>query len=130
MKTLNADYKTRDQIIFGEYNDQNYLGGTKRFEQLSLEKLESLVGNNFIDLDDCQNLSPTVQEFLTFMKNHPKVYAHGYVVSHNRNDYRVSIEGLSYEGKVSKELLFDFVKLCRQADEFVANEHELYAWWD
>jgi hypothetical protein len=64
------------------------------------------------------------------MKNHPKVTAHGYVVTHEREDYRTSIEGLSFDGKVSKKLLLDFVHLCRQADEFVADERRLYSWWD
>lgn len=127
---MNPDYKNRDSIIFGEYNEQDYLGGTKRFENLSLKQLEELVEKDYIGLNECQNLSPPVQDFLEFMRKYPKVNAHGYVVSHKRDDYRTSIEGLSYHGEVNKELLLDFVHLCRHADEFVAEEEELFSWWD
>jgi hypothetical protein len=64
------------------------------------------------------------------MKKYPKVTAHGYAVSHNREDYSVGLEGLAYRGKTTKKMLKDFIYLCRLADEFVAEDNELYAWWD
>jgi hypothetical protein len=133
MKTLNKNYKARNEIIFGDDDcdsKDNWLGGTRRFESLDLEQLELLIKNDFIDLEQCQNYSPSVTDFRDFMKMYPDVMAHGYAVSHTRDDYRVSLEGVWFRGRVSMTMLLDFVHLCRHADEFVASEEELYAWWD
>lgn len=130
MDALNLDYKARNEIIFGKHDDEKWIGGVRHFDNLTLSQLESLIKNNFIDLEDRQNYSPTAEEFLNFMQIHPDVTVHGYAVSHDRKDYRVSIEGLSFRGEVCDNLLFDFIHLCRLADEFVANRTELYSWWD
>jgi hypothetical protein len=67
------------------------------------------------------------------MQNYPEVRAHGYVVSPDRDDYRVTIEGLECpEFKLTEDsfgLYINFVKLCRHADELEINS-ELYSWWD
>jgi hypothetical protein len=130
VKNLNSDHTTRNKIIFGDSQTENWSGGVRHFSELNLDQLKSLLENNFIDPDDCQNLSPTVHEFFKFMEQHPGVKAHGYAVSHCRNDYRVSLEGLSYHGIVDTNLMMDFSYLCRQADEFVMNTDELYSWWN
>jgi hypothetical protein len=133
MRTLNKDYKSRNEIIFGDDDadsNDNWLGGTRRFDSLNLEQLHALIRNEFIDLEDCQNYSPSVGDFLDFMKKYPEVEAHGYAVSHKRDDYRVSLEGIRFGGKVTMKMLLDFVHLCRHADEFHADEKGLYAWWD
>lgn len=132
MRTLNRDYHKRNEILFGDdiVDGEGWLGGTRRFEELNLSQLKELVDNEFIDLEDCQNCSPSVGDFLEFMSKYPKVLAHGYAVSHNRDDYRVSLEGLYFKGRVSKELLKDFVYLCRHADEFNIGDNTLYSWWD
>lgn len=133
MTTMNKDYKKRNEIIFGDDDvdsNDNWLGGTRNFESLDLEQLNALIKNKFIDLEDAQNLSPTVADFLDFMKKYPAVKAHGYAVSHKRDDYRVSLEGLEFHGDVSKEMLMDFIYVCRLADEFTAEDDHLYAWWD
>lgn len=132
MRTLNRDYHKRNEIVFGDniVEGESWLGGCRHFDELDLSQLKELVENQFIDLEDAQNCSPTVGDFLEFMEKYPKVLAHGYAVSYNRDDYRVSLEGLSYKGRVTKELLKDFVYLCRHADEFNIEDNTLYSWWD
>ena len=63
---------------------------------------------------------------MNLMEDHTELKAHGYVVSPDRDDYRVSIEGLQYSGEVSAELMVEFVELCRYADEFSATLSGLY----
>jgi len=141
MNDLNKDYKTRNLIIFGEVelsaalktfhrDPLNWMGGIARFENLSLSQLKELIDNNFIDLEDCQNSSPSVGEFYEFMKSNPKFTAHGYAVSHERSDYRVSIEGVSCNKPYTKKELADFVHLCRRVDDLVIEDKKLYSWWD
>ena len=130
MKTLNRDYRMRNNIIFGENHDGDLgFDETKDFDSLSLEQFRELVANDFIDLEDCQNDSPSAGQFLAFMEKYPAVVAHGYAVGHDRVDYRVTLEGLSFNGPVSEELSTDFSSLCRDADEFVNESNKLHAWW-
>lgn len=126
---LNKDQHTRDVILGIEH--QKYIGGLTNFINLDLEKLEKLIKENFINLDQKQNNSPPVQEFYEFMKKNPCVKAHGYAVSSDRSDYRVSIEGLHYvESNISGDLQLEFAKFCRTADSFTCTSEKLYSWWD
>ncbi len=81
MCNLNKDVQTRDKLIFSEYNERAYSGGTRHFKNMSLATLEELVAQNSIDLDEQQNDCPTVRAILGFMRTYPDYTAHGYVVS-------------------------------------------------
>jgi len=125
--SLNMDQPLRDSIV--GIVRANYSGGVERYRGLTLNKLRELIDNRFVDLDERQNNSPTIAEFYEFMKDHLEVKAHGYVVDASRDDYRVSIEGLEFNGPVVMSTMLDFVKLCRYADEFVCEQNKLYSWW-
>lgn len=125
---MNKDHKTRDTIIYGKPITTKY--DIKNYKNLTLDQLRQLVALNFIELDECQNSSPSVSEFLEFIQKFPQVTAHGYVVSPERNDYRVSIEGLEYKGPITVQLAIDFTNLCREADEFTLTENKLSSWYD
>lgn len=129
MTTLNYDQNRRDEILFAGHT-LRYSGGIERFDHLTLDRLELLVAENFIDLEGSQNCSPTAGEFLDFMRVYPMVMAHGYAVSNERSDYRVTLEGLQCPAaKVTEELRLAFVDLCRCADD-ISFRGALYAWWD
>jgi hypothetical protein len=128
---MNHDYKKRDEIM-----DLNVTWGKDDFDELiwveliSLPVLEKLVEERFVDPESRQNASPTVQAFLEFMRKYPSVTAHGYVVSPERPDYRVSIEGLFVaKKKVTPELKQEFINLCKDADE-LRMDGDLFSWWD
>jgi len=124
--------KERDEIVFGKAINwaEESSGGIIRFRELGLEELEALVEKGYIDPEEAQNSSPTVGEILGFMKKYPAVTAHGYVVSPDREEERVSLEGIECEAsEVTDELRMDFVDLARYADEFEYRT-SLYAWWD
>lgn len=131
---LSKDYKKRDQIIFRREiawgDSKETLGGTLRFEELTLEQLEELRDKRFLELSDAQNESPTIDQFLIFMQEHPGVMAHGYAVSPTRSDYRVSIEGLVFEGECTTNWQLAFLKLCRRADDITITSDRLYCWFD
>lgn len=125
---LNKDYKDRDYIIFGASIGTDY--DIMSFSQLTGEKCKELMDENFADPEDRQNEAPSFKEFTEFCLKYPKVTAYGYVVNPNREDYRVTIEGLDYKGKTSKQMIIDFTSLCEDADDFVANNDELFCWYD
>ena len=130
MKKLNKDQDLRDKIIFNE-NLPEYMGGVAYFEHLSILDLEELIKNNFIDLEDSQNDSPTAKEFYEFIKNNGFTGSfHGYAVDKSRSDYRVTIEGIEVDSEIERDTLIQFSNLCRHADEFVCEAAYLYCWYD
>jgi len=104
-------------------------GGTESFDNMDVNTLGLLIEEGYADPEMEQNGSPTTKEFYNFMLKHPDIKAHGYAVSPDRDDYRMTIEGLSGEHTEDMETINDFVNLCRWADE-CSIEDRLYSWWD
>lgn len=133
MFEYNRDISTRDKIIFGEYNENDYKDGAiKNFRFLSFDKLKKLVEEKFADPDEVVNESPTIAEYISFMKSHQNFTAHGYCVGTNRDDYRVSIEGL----ETGSPELTDGPDLIRFLGKSVPDElnidvsESIYFWYD
>lgn len=126
----NMDIKKRDEFLFGNYDPHRYdLGGISRFRYLYVEGLKWLVDEGFADPDEAQNDAPTIEEFINFMENHPEFVAHGYAVTDERDDYRISIEGIESDDEiVDVDTLKDFVDMFRFADEFYIDPP--YCWFD
>jgi hypothetical protein len=126
-----TDWKERDTIIFGEPVDWTTVKGScPRFEGVGLDKLKELVDKDFVDLEDAQNCAPTYGEIVEFIKQYPEITAHGYIVSPNRADYRVTLEGVEYSGAISQELRKDFIDMFRKADDFICDREKLFCWYD
>ena len=130
MFKLNRDVKTRDEIIFGKYESKAYKGGLRRFDNLSLEKLKKLVECKFIRLEECQNNSPSVREFIEFMEKYSGYTVMGYAISVKRTDYRVTLDGIEKREIVySLDEVDEFESLFGDADDF-DSYNALYAWFD
>ena len=110
-------------------NDKSLSGGCASFSGMTYETLQKLVDKGYADLEDSQNDSTTLGEYLEFMKTHPRFKAHGYIVSNDRNDRRITIEGLK-ASQVTLDELQDFINLDRDADEFEAMQSYCRSWWD
>lgn len=132
MFKFNKDSKERDSIIFGEPQKwkNNRGGGIVQFDSLLAEQLDELVRLKHADPETRQNNSPSIASFLEFLQENPKFRATGYIVSPDREDYRVSIEGITYDGDASKEEIITFVHFCNGADELELDSESLRAWWD
>jgi hypothetical protein len=104
-------------------------GGTRHIQKVPVEVIELLIRKGYLKRDENQNQSPTTDEFLRFMKQwrRYKVLAHGYEVSKERNDCRVTIEGLETDMRPGDEL-FDaaWLEFNHSADE----NGFYYSWWD
>lgn len=125
---LNMDIKTRDEMIFGKYDPDSYMGGCRSFGNMSVDLLSKLVEMNFADPDDRQNDAPSIEEFIEFMNKWSGYVVHGYVISDKRSDYRVSVEAIEKIGEFkTKEEFEDFVSMFRYADEF---DTKGYTWFD
>jgi len=128
----NKNSKLRDSML---PNPQFKYGGDASdyslfsFDNLGSAKLEALIELGFADPEDNQNDSPTIGEILKFLKANPSFTAHGYAVTPERDDYRISIEGV--EGHTGDEQqISEFIKMFGDANEFSAKRGKQYAWYD
>ena len=126
---INRDDKRRCEIMGMAY-PVNYMGGCCRFEGLTLSQLNLLLDEGFIDPEERQNCAPNTTEFKSFLEAYPDATVHGYIITPDRCDCRISIEGAEYNGEVSKEMMVDFVEMFRFADDFTINDDCLYCWFD
>jgi hypothetical protein len=134
----NRDWQTRDSIIFGQpqpwHHEDLFWGGCKKFERLTLNQLQQLLVLRFADPNASTNSSPAIQEFLNFAQ----AQAHlgftftfeGYVVRPEREDYRVTVDAIAYEGEVPEEIVQPFQDFALHADELEIAPTQLRAWWD
>lgn len=128
----------RDEILFGApVNwEEDGAGGIEHFQNATYEQIEQLVADNFADINEKQNDSPSIGTFLDFMHDFPGLTAHGYVVSPYRDDYRVTVEGLEFKGKITPEMRKVFSQFKKRgpdwnsADEFELKPNYFRCWWD
>lgn len=141
-KMSSEDYWEKNQQLFSSY----YVGGIRHFDKLSLEQLQQLVNEDFIDTESCYNGCPTVGEFLKFVKGIKQyvaenpdytsddfdIYFIGYAVDISRDDYRVTIEGVEYSSRyhVDREIMIKFMNFAKYADELDVTDTKGRAWWD
>ena len=130
-RSLNRDYRLRDEIIFGaEVDWERAAGGIEKFEGLTLEQLAELLEGGFARPNDEHNLAPTTGKFAEFMRKYPQFTAHGFVTNPNREDCLVSIEGIKLEGEYTEEILREFVQLCSGTENIAAYKDGLFCWFD
>ena len=128
----NQQAQERERIIFGSpYDERLYaFGGIRNFDRLTLQQVEELLDKGYLKPHDAQNSSPTAQEFVDFVKDSGLDYTfHGYSVSPERVDNRVTIEGIEYDGVPDKSDIIEFVNFARFADALDI-KHGLYCWYD
>lgn len=131
MHKLNSSNMSQaEKIIFGDEVKWERANDIKYIEELSIEQLKALEKEGLLDLEDSQNCSPTIKEFMEFMEEYPQVKAHGYIVSPKRDDCRISLEGLICNENITDELLFQFANGFHSADEFEISKEFLRVWWD
>jgi hypothetical protein len=138
---MNKNQTRRDELLkpFFEQEDKEmarygftpgYSGGIRRYSGLTVEVLEQLIAEGFVDVNERQNESPSIAEFLEFAKLTPQsVFLIGYAVAKDRSDYRLSVEGvICPTGHAHKTAEFKarWKKFGHNADEKSVKR----LWWD
>ena len=109
----NKDQKGRDKLFGIQEPKGDYIS----YRELNVGTLQILLDEKFANPDETQNEAPSVQECYDFMRKYPEFTAHGYLIGKERDDYRVSIEGVEGEAK-SDQALQEFIDIFKYADEF------------
>lgn len=125
----NQDWELRDSMLNDVYGDKKGDYDIFRFNGVTAETLQKLVDLKFADPYERQNESPTIAEFLDFLNGNPDFTALGYAVNVQRDDYRVSIEGVRGNSHDAQQIL-RFIQMFRMADEFEIENGYQYAWFD
>lgn len=138
MKPRAVELSERDRYLIVNVDlggdAHKFAGGTYdrvHFSGMSYAVMEHCVKLGWLKKEDTQNSSPSVGQFLEFLKHNAGFNAHGYIISPERRDTRISIEGVhgrSGNRRPNLHQLENFTQLCRYADEFRLNPP--YAWWD
>lgn len=128
---LNRNDKRRLEILKINPVPKDFysLGGVMH-RNFSLRQLKKLEKEGFLDPEMTQNDSPCIGDIMEFMKANPRTVATGYLVSPDRSDYRVSIEGVIIPGPLTMKEVMDFVNMFRYADEFDLDPEGARAWYD
>lgn len=131
----NPDSPTRDRILFGcEIDWERQPGGIKRFEGVSLSQLQQLVDGGFANPQERHNFAPSIAAVMEFVRTQAHCGVaftfEGYAIPPWRDDYRVSIDGISARGDCVSETIVAFRELARHADELTIESDYLRAWWD
>ena len=138
LEEMNMDQELRDSKLIrpewvmkhgGSY--VGYMGGIMHFEDMDYDTLQWMVDNRFADPDKYQNDAPAIKDFLIFLKSRPNFRAIGHVVDKDRDNYRLSVEGVTGI-ELSDTDQLEFALFARQADEFDldAETRTCRAWWD
>ena len=106
------------------------IGGLRDFTGLPLEVLRRLIAGNFVELDDWNGCPGVAKAFLPFMERHPEFLAHGYAVSWERDDARVTIEGIEKTGSLTMGEVIDFANTFAGADEMQLTDDYARCWYD
>lgn len=123
----------RDQIVFGENCiAQKYFGGLRYFDTLTLNQIDQFDELGVLDMDERQNDSPTIGEMIDFLRARETDgwYVHGYCISPERDDFRITFEGVGKNSAPSRKDIIDFITLFRWADEFYVDDDGLRCWYD
>src|SRR3990172_4049805 len=89
MKYTDEQDKERHTLVgVSQIMDRNDI---RSFNGLTLDTLNILKEKNYVDVEECQNDSPTIESFMIFMgskegKKIKGLTAHGYIVSNGRDD--------------------------------------------
>ena len=126
-RKLTVDEIRRKELlnIEGDYRS----GGTEHFSNLSVDTLKILIDENFIHLGECQNCSPSTEDFYNFLLKYPFFKAYGYAVSPERYDYRITIEGIEGIPMIDKDIIA-FADFAKNADVLQCHDTKCYCWWD
>lgn len=96
--------------------------------------MQQLVNQGFTSPIDKHNNSPAILEFITFAripKSKGFIFTfEGYVVSPFREDSRVSIDGIVFNGICTNQVVGDFEVFVGSPDELDIKSNYLRAWWD
>jgi hypothetical protein len=137
----------REELILGEQVDwgEESTGGLVRFsagdvfkhDAITPETVREAAEAGYLSLDQTFNAAPSIENLVESAEEVNSVAPEGgecrligYVVSPDRADCRITIEGAYYDGHVTPEVRQTFTQLFGTGYEFSESETHLRRWHD
>jgi len=137
----------REELIFGERVDwdEEAFGGTMRFsagdvfkhDAITPETVREAAKAGYLSLDQTFNAAPSIEYLVESAEEVNRIAPQngecrliGYVVSPDRADCRITIEGSYYDGPVNSEVRQTFTQLFGTEYEFSESNTHLRRWHD
>ena len=95
-----------------------------------MKVLQQLIDHRFVEMGRWNECGGVAALFLPFLKVHPDCTAHGYAVSPERPDCRVTIEGIEKVGQLTRDEVIDIANAFRDADELEITSDYVRCWYD
>jgi hypothetical protein len=110
-------------------------------EGITTETAQELIDKGHIEPEQTQNYSPTMRELVELgheLDDRGDVEwteFTGYMIGPDRPDTRITLTGVTVHPESTTKPFTDrtneiFRAVCREADEYVADNDLLHAWWD
>lgn len=116
--------------LLAPYSEQSEYGGIRYFRGVPLNVLQRMISHSLVEMGRWNDCGGVAALFLPFLKAHPECTAHGYAVSPERPDSRVTVEGIERTGHLTKEEVIDFANAFRGADELELASDYARCWYD
>jgi hypothetical protein len=124
----------REKLLAPYYLKDGGTSGIRYFEGVPLNVLEKLIKHRLVEMEPWNSCDGVAELFRPFMRRNPSFTAHGYAISSEREDSRVTIEGVEREAPFTKAELADFARTFAGADDLVIDDdpacNYLRCWYD
>jgi len=139
----------RLEILFDEnvpdWESEDNVGGVFRFSKsefspgnpITIQIVETLQEKGYLSFKQYHNQAPTIGKFVEKAKeindiapDSGKCRFTGYVVSPDRRDCRITIDGVRYDGKVTNKVREKFKEEFGTGYEFSESDEYLRRWFD
>ncbi len=118
------------EALLAPYSEQSECGGLRYFRGVPLNVLQQMINRRFVEMGRWNDCGGVAALFLPFLKAHPGYTVHGYAVSSERPDCRVTIEGIEKADPLTKEEVIDFANAFKDADELEITSDYARCWYD
>jgi hypothetical protein len=129
LTTTTMNYELREKLL-EPYYSEGELGGLRYFNCLPLNVLDELIIHNFVEMEEWNFCGGVTELFLPFLRRNPQFTAHGYAVMKEREDIRVTIEGVERSAILTMDEIIDFATTFRSADEMELATDYARCWYD
>ncbi len=123
----------RAQIIYGERAEPSADENSISYFHMSAETARQLIAEGFLDPKERHGRAPRAEEMLSFCEGEAGAhwYLHGFVVSAERADSRVALEGIGSDAPLGPAQRARFSRAFQDADILVTEEDKgCYCWYD
>jgi hypothetical protein len=127
--TILMNYTLRDNLL-KPYSEAAEFGGVRYFRGLPVNVAQKLIDGGFVEMGPWNDCPGVADAIFPFLRRNSEFTAHGYAVSPERQDARITIEGVERSAALTKAEIIDFATSFNGADEIQLTPDYARCWYD